>query len=197
MSRPYFRTVFLASILLISAASTASAQWGAASRTEPGFEQGFQRGQRAGTDDLRRGERFNFSDEAEYRRGDTGYRPQYGDRNWYRDSFRRGFESGYRTAYNYGNTGRGGPSGPWAGNGRQGRFDVAVQQGYSDGYEAGLDAARDRDRFDPIREGRYRSGDRGYNRSYGSRDVYKANYRSGFRNGYEAGYQDGGRYNRW
>jgi hypothetical protein len=91
-----------------------------------------------------------------------------------------------------------GPAPPWTNGRGVGRLDVATQQGHSDGYEAGLDDARDGRRFDPIAERRYRSADRGYNGSYGPRDVYKANYRTGFLKGYEDAYRDAARFSqRW
>ena len=96
--------------------------------------------------------------------------------------------------------GTGGPP-PWAngrgrGRGRGGyqTNDYAFQSGFTDGYEAGLDDGRDRRRFDPVGEGRYRSGDRGYRGDYGTRDAYKFRYREAFREGYEDGYGDGQRY---
>jgi flagellar biosynthesis/type III secretory pathway protein FliH len=70
----------------------------------------------------------------------------------------------------------------------------AYEQGFNDGYEAGLDDGEDGRRFDPIAESRYRSGDRGYEREYGTREAYKIDYRNAFRQGYEAGYNDGRRY---
>jgi hypothetical protein len=66
--------------------------------------------------------------------------------------------------------------------------------GYSDGYEKGLDDGRDRRAFDPTRHNWYRSADRNYDPSYGSRAAYANVYRDGFRSGYEAGYGDGERY---
>ncbi len=202
--RHLFSLVSALAILTLSA-STASAQWGS-TRVSPAFQQGYERGLRAGADDLRRGDRFGFTDENDYRRADAGYRSQYGSRDRYRDEFRRGFESGYRNGYAV--AGRGGPSwnqggpwngrgaGPWTGGRAGARFDVATQQGYADGYEAGLDDGRDNRRFDPVGERRYRSADRGYQRSYGDKDYYKANYRTGFRSGYEDGFRDGQRYGR-
>jgi hypothetical protein len=82
-----------------------------------------------------------------------------------------------------------------------GYVDAAYQRGLDDGYRRGLDAARDGDRFDPRREGWYRSGDRGYNRRFGSRTEYRQIYRDGFTRGYEQGYREGryrdnGRYRR-
>ncbi len=69
--------------------------------------------------------------------------------------------------------------------------DPAFERGYADGYEKGLDAARDRDPYDPIRHRWYRSGDRGYGGWYGPRGHYRNTYRLGFRDGYEHGYRDG------
>jgi hypothetical protein len=73
-----------------------------------------------------------------------------------------------------------------------GNQEPAVARGYSDGYEDGLNDGRDRNRYDPVAEGDYRSADKGYYGSYGSKDAYKNNYRAGFRQGYEDGYREGG-----
>ena len=173
----------------------------------PGYNEGYQRGQSAGAEDSRRGDRFEFTAESDYRRGDWGYRSQYGNRDRYRDSFRYGYQEGYRYAYggsygngrygggSYGTPGRGGYP-PWSGSGRGNRYDPAYQTGLNDGYEAGLDDGRDNRRFDPVSERRYRSGDRGYEREYGVREIYKSNYRDAFRIGYQRGYDDGRRYDR-
>jgi len=67
---------------------------------------------------------------------------------------------------------------------------VATQNGERDGYEKGREDARDRDSYDPVRHGWYRSGDRGYNNRYGTRDDYKLAYREGFESGYERGYRE-------
>jgi len=75
------------------------------------------------------------------------------------------------------------------------RFDAAFRNGQDDGYEAGLRDGQRGERFDPIGEKRYRSGDRNYDRRYGPRDLYTDRYRDGFRRGYADGYQDGRRYN--
>lgn len=173
-----------------SLAWSAEPQWGP-SNDRPAYDEGYERGLRAGTDDYRRGDRFEFSDESDYRRGDLGYRYEYGDRDRYRGMFRRGFESGYRSGYGeYRNTGRGVPS--WGAG--PGRFDRGFDTGVNDGYEAGLNDARRAHRYDPVSEGRYRSADRGYERWYGPKDAYRNSYRTGFRQGYERGYQDGRRY---
>lgn len=76
------------------------------------------------------------------------------------------------------------------------RFDLAWRNGEEDGYKEGLKDGEKGDRFDPIREKRYRSGDHGYDKRYGSKEVYRNRYRDGYRYGYEQGYQDGRRYDR-
>ena len=72
--------------------------------------------------------------------------------------------------------------------------DPAFEHGYTDGYDKGLDDARDRDAYDPIRHRWYRSGDRGYGGWSGQRYYYRNNYRQGFRDGYDRGYRDGRSY---
>lgn len=72
-----------------------------------------------------------------------------------------------------------------------GYADAAYQRGFDDGYRRGLDAGRDGDRYDPRREGWYRSGDRGYDRRWGSRVEYQRVYRDAFTRGYDQGYREG------
>lgn len=71
--------------------------------------------------------------------------------------------------------------------------DPAYERGVADGYDAGFDDARDRDRYDPRRQRRYRSGDNGYRGWYGPKGYYRNNYRQGFLAGYERGYRDAAR----
>jgi hypothetical protein len=194
-------------------AQTERVQW-----TEPAqraqlqalYRQGWEQGQRAGLEDARRGQPYRFTDEADFRRTDAVLSQRaYTIRH--RDEYRRGYSDGYNSGWtSYGRaagpSGRGGPyysprpgwgAPPWSdrsGGRGTARFDLAYQNGLSDGYERGMEDARDRNRFDPISEGRYRDGDRGYEREYGPKDVYKANYRAGFRQGYEEGYVDAQRY---
>lgn len=174
--------------VMLPAVSVAQSPWRGAGPLP--YELGFERGERAGAADARRGDRFDFADESDYRRGDAGYRNQYGSRDRFRSQFRSGFEAGYRRGY------RPVGPGPWRfDNGRfYGGTDPAFARGYNDGYEAGLKDARRHDWRDPISESRYRNGDHGYSRSYGSRDAYKARYRLAFRQGYDRGYADARRY---
>lgn len=66
---------------------------------------------------------------------------------------------------------------------------VPFENGYTDGYDKGQQDARDNDAFNPTRHSRYRSGDHGYERRYGSKDEYRAIYRDGFQAGYREGYR--------
>lgn len=174
--------------------------------------EGYARGFSAGEEDARRGRAYEFADEADYRRGDAEYRAQYGSRDRYRDEFRQAYADGYAAGYRgwrdtrgqndpYARDGYGGRGG-WGSNRGPGgsgpidRYDLAFRAGVNDGYEEGLDDARDGRRFDPIGEKRYRSGDHGYQNRYGSREAWKVRYRDGFTRGYEEGYQDGLRYDR-
>lgn len=76
------------------------------------------------------------------------------------------------------------------------RFDLAYRNGEEDGYKEGLKDGEKGDRFDPVREKRYRSADHGYDKRYGPKELYKDRYREGYRRGYQFGYQDGRRYDR-
>jgi hypothetical protein len=180
----------------LAAPAAALAQW---NWDAPGYREGYTRGERAGAEDARRRQSFNYDDESDYRRGDYGYRSQYGNRDRYRDTFRYGYQEGYRYGYSPWSGARGGRGGvvpPWSAGGARGgyRYDPAYQTGMNDGYEAGLDDGRDGRRYDPVSERRYRGADRGYEREYGPREAYKNQYREAFKVGYARGFADGRRY---
>lgn len=192
------RSLALLSALTLATPAVAVAaqpQWGAQG-AQPAYNEGYNRGRNAGITDARRGDRFGFTDESDYRRGDVGYRSGYGNRERYRDAFRSGFEAGYRDGYRGYGPGRNGSDNRagWPNGSNSGRFAVAYQNGANDGYEEGLKDGRDGRRFDPVAESRYRNADHGYDRRDGSKDAYKIDYRVGFKAGYERGYQDGRRY---
>lgn len=138
---------------------------GAAARDA--YDRGYRAGLQQGERDARANRRF------ETRAAGTG-------------QYRQGFLAGYRVGY-----------GQWRQDERRGRAgrsgygEPAYARGYADGYRRGLSDARDRDRYDPVRHRDYRSADHGYDRAYGSREIYRNNYRAGFRQGYEDGYRDG------
>ena len=165
------------------------------------YDNGYRDGIRRGEDDGRRGRAFAYDRHDDWRDGDDGYHRDYGNKDFYRRVFRRGFETGYREGfgrygrgYGYG-TPRGGYGYPSPGygypsNGGYGYSSPAAQVGYRDGYDAGREDARDRNSFDPIRSRRYRSGDHDYDRRYGSKDDYTRIYRDAFQRGYDQGYRE-------
>src|SRR5262245_44615745 len=96
----FVRSMVLVSALALCAPAIvhAQGQWGAYGNQQA-YNEGYQRGLRAGEDDIRRGQAFNYTDESDFRRGDVGYRREYGSLDVYRNQFRRGFETGYRAGY--------------------------------------------------------------------------------------------------
>jgi hypothetical protein len=162
----------------------------------PAYRAGYERGVQSAEVDARARRPSDVRRHDDYARADIGYRREYGNPDRYRSEFRIAFEIGYRDGYPSGGWRQGPP--PWS-NGRGGpvaqpRRDSAWASGFNDGYEAGLRAGHDGRRFDPVREGRYRSADRGYDKLSGPKDQYRLRYRDAFRVGYEQGYEDARRY---
>lgn len=151
--------------------------------TRPGYQQGYLEGYREGERDARHYRGYDLRRHAAYRDGARGYNSGQGDRDRYREAFQRGFETGYRSGFQRVR--------PFVGSRRGGLSEPAFARGYADGFEKGREDWEDRDRYDPVRHGDYRSGDKGYSDHHGSRDAYKQFYREGFREGYEAGYRGG------
>jgi hypothetical protein len=177
------------------------------------YDRGYREGVQQGEEDSRRGRDQQWERSSAYRHADEGYQDRYGSRDAYRSEFRRGYISGYQNGYDRYRNGRNDRYGDDRyrndrvyDQGRRddrrdprvlrGYQDPAFARGYSDGWDHGADDRHDRDRYDPVRHGDYKSADDGYSRTYGSKDAYKNNYRSGFRQGYEAGYRNGERYRR-
>jgi hypothetical protein len=187
------------SALTLGLATTALA-WQLDSRGQPStaqtraaYDTGFREGMQRGQNDARSGRSSDFDRDSEYRSADRGYDRSWGSRDAYRSEFRHGFEAGYRQGYR-----TVGVRQDREGNGRDRRWSRGYQEpatvrGYSDGYDKGVDDGRDRDRYDPVQHGDYKSADNGYEREYGSKDAYRNNYRVGFRQGYEDGYRNGNR----
>jgi hypothetical protein len=63
------------------------------------YDNGFREGVAHGEHDARDRRGFRVEREGDYRHADDGYRREYGDREFYRQSFRRGYEAGYRHGY--------------------------------------------------------------------------------------------------
>ena len=163
-----------------------------------GYDRGYREGQRQGDFDARRGLTPDFQRDQIFRDGTRGYQRRFGNRELYRDDFRRGYMDGYRSSYA---RLRRTPAAPYLDRNAPGVFgplqrsggyqEPAYARGYSDGYRQGTDDGRDRDRYDPVGQRDYRDADQGYYGAYGSRDAYRDNYRAGYREGYEEGYRQG------
>jgi hypothetical protein len=109
--------------------------------------------------------------------GDDAYSNRNGD--WrYRDRTYGVYDRSYPNTYPNGNR-----------NSGYGSNSVAYDNGYRDGLTKGREDLQDRDSYDPVRHSWYRSGDRGYNSRYGTKDSYKLAYRDGFEAGYEQSYR--------
>ena len=180
-----FFTIAVAA-LTFTTACTAYAQHGRSTRRGPvvngsqvQFDRGYREGARAGERDLHSRDRFDYRDERDWQRA--------GNRA-FREGFERGYTEGYRSR-----AGRSGRDDRYGRDDRDGRAidNPAASAGYEDGYKQGVDDARDGDRSDPVRAKRYREGDRGYDRRYGSRDDWKRVYREAFLSGYQRGYREG------
>ncbi len=158
------------------------------------YNRGLRDGRDAGTDDARRGRAYDVRQHDDYRNNRRG--DDRDDLRAYRDGFESGYDDAYRRlARSTGDPRRNAPlpdyrrQSPNDGGGRGRAVSAAADNGYRDGLEEGQRAARSGDRFDPIREKRYREGDHGYERQWGSRDEYKREYRDSFQRGYETGYR--------
>jgi hypothetical protein len=193
MSRFFFAPLLGA--LVLATATPAFAQWGRSDDRRPSYgvpyvdarraayDNGFREGAREGEKDGRQRDRFEYRDERDFQRADTGYRRNFGDVERYRQSFRAGFVDGYSQGY-----GRYNRVGSSSGYGRDYR-SPAFENGARDGFEKGREDARDNDRFDPRRHNWYRAGDRHYDKRFGPRELYEDEYRRGFLAGYDQGYR--------
>jgi hypothetical protein len=63
------------------------------------YDTGYREGLERGRVDIRRGHRFDYERDAEFRRADLGYRRDYGNRDFYRRAFKDGFIAGYTEAF--------------------------------------------------------------------------------------------------
>lgn len=61
---------------------------------------GYNNGIKAGRNDQRKGRRFNFTDESDYRNASKDYSSRLGSKSLYQRFFRQGYENGYRDGWN-------------------------------------------------------------------------------------------------
>lgn len=64
-----------------------------------GYDRGYREGLRQGEFDARRGLALDFQRDQIFRDGTRGYERRFGNRDLYRDDFRRGYMDGYRSSY--------------------------------------------------------------------------------------------------
>jgi flagellar biosynthesis/type III secretory pathway protein FliH len=186
-----------------------------------GFREGLKQGEKDGRkqDQFRYQDEKTFQRADKGYQRELGSLDRY--RQSFRTGYSAGYSDGYqRYAPNYGNGGYGrygngravprrdaggaygyptnrgtvypsypSSTGSYGRNG--GYYDAAIQNGVNDGYEKGVEDARKNRSFDPLRHDWYRSADRHYEGSYGSKEQYKDVYRQGFRDGYDRGFREG------
>jgi hypothetical protein len=75
--------------------------WGGSQQLrQTALNAGYNEGIKEGRNDQRRGERFNFTDESDYRSASKDYSSRLGSKSLYQRYFRQGFENGYRDGWN-------------------------------------------------------------------------------------------------
>jgi hypothetical protein len=75
--------------------------WGGSQQLrQTALNAGYNNGIKAGRNDQRKGRRFNFQDESDYRNASKDYNSRFGDKSLYQRYFRQGFENGYNDGYN-------------------------------------------------------------------------------------------------
>lgn len=85
---------------------------GSAHLRQTALNAGYNNGMEEGREDRQRNERFNYTDESDYRSANKDYNSRLGDRYTYERYFREAFARGYRDGYN-GNNGYNNNNGYW------------------------------------------------------------------------------------
>ena len=73
---------------------------GSAQLRQTALNAGYNNGIKEGRNDRRRNDRFDFTDESDYRKATKDYSSRLGNRDLYQRFFRQGFENGYRDGWN-------------------------------------------------------------------------------------------------
>ncbi len=75
--------------------------WGGSQQLrQTALNAGYNNGAEEGRRDRQRNERFNFTDESDYRKATEDYSSRLGNKALYQRFFRQGFENGYRDGWN-------------------------------------------------------------------------------------------------
>ncbi|MDT5271880.1 MAG: hypothetical protein QOH49_4066 [Acidobacteriota bacterium] len=73
---------------------------GSAQLRQTALNAGYNNGIKEGRNDRRHNDRFDFTDESDYRKATKDYSSRLGNRDLYQRFFRQGFENGYRDGWN-------------------------------------------------------------------------------------------------
>jgi hypothetical protein len=75
--------------------------WGGSQQLrQTALNAGYNNGVKEGRKDRDRGDRFNYTDESDYRNASKDYSSRLGSKSLYQRYFRQGFENGYRDGWN-------------------------------------------------------------------------------------------------
>lgn len=75
--------------------------WGGSQQLrQTALNAGYNNGIKEGRNDQRKGDRFNYTDESDYRNASKDYSSRLGSKSLYQRYFRQGFENGYRDGWN-------------------------------------------------------------------------------------------------
>ncbi len=198
-SRLWPATLALAACLSLVAATSSSAQ--TRSQYDDGYEtwyriahdEGYSAGLARGEADARARVAFDYARDRNYQRADVGYRRDLTSLERYRRVFRQGYTLGYEEGYRGDVEVRSvrSPAPVPSPVRRAAPTSIAFEYGFADGLKAGVEDRRDNDRFKPTDHDAYDDADRGYERRYGERELYKVEFRDGFHAGYTRGYREG------
>lgn len=172
-------TIPAAALALALSATPAHAQWGRifgqdrddayrGNARQIAYDNGYREGMDHGQNAARSNRPFDLQREKDYRNADEGYRREYGNKDRYREDFRRGFAEGYRAAYErYGYVG-------------------------TNGYYGSRPVPRDRDDNGRVYGGTYPGGTYpGYGGTYPAYGGYGYRGDIAFNNGVNDGFQKG------
>lgn len=176
-------------------------------------QQGYQDGMNEGAKDARDNDRYKPEGAKKYKKATEGYRSEYGNKDEYKQAYRRGFLKGYDAGFGQyadNRQGRRGNNDPYYGRDDDGRYDrtgdygddngyggygsndayrVARDQGYRDGVDHGAEHAREGKSYNPEGTRHYKDANEGYRSEYGNKEQYKQAYRESFKRGYDEGYR--------
>jgi hypothetical protein len=185
-------------VAVLLSAGLAQAQYRITDARQIGYERGYREGYQYGLDNRSRSTGLDLNKDVD---ADRGYQSYFGSKDAYKEGYQQGYRDGatdgfagtttrFATIYAFPDPNfdpdtmrmndtaivvyreRG-----W------GYQDVASDIGYRDGVHAGT-KDRSHKEFDPHDHDAWKEADHGYDKSFGSKDAYKAAYRAAYEMGY-------------